>query len=60
MFCRFDVAKTLPKLGILDGEKVTNALRKEDGERKLFPHLMCASQILAQDDLLRQQKVELE
>lgn len=54
------MAKTLPKLGILDGEKVTNALRKEDGERKIFPHLMCASQILAQDDLLRQQKVELE
>ena len=60
ILCRFGILKTLPKLQLLDGEKLESALNEDNSEIKTIFYPICGAQILAQDDLLQRQSAELQ
>ena len=60
LFSRSGIAKTLPKLKVLDGEKMETALNTDNSDLKTIFYPICRAQIAAQDDLLRRQNAEKE
>ena len=49
----------MPKLKFLDGEKLQSVANKNNSDMKTIFNPICGAQILAQDDLLQKQNVEI-